>query len=89
MPDKLRRIGLALGSGSAKGWSHIGVIRGLQEANIAVDIVCGSSIGALSVGRAAGTAAGGRGAGGTGRTGAGIGSAGGAGGSNGPRSVME
>jgi NTE family protein len=47
MPDKLRRIGLALGSGSAKGWSHIGVIRGLQEANIAIDIVCGSSIGAL------------------------------------------
>jgi NTE family protein len=47
MPDKLRKIGLALGSGSARGWSHIGVIRGLQEANIAIDIVCGSSIGAL------------------------------------------
>lgn len=47
MPDKLRKIGLALGSGSAKGWSHIGVIRGLQEANISIDIVCGSSIGAL------------------------------------------
>ncbi|OPY05149.1 MAG: NTE family protein RssA [Syntrophaceae bacterium PtaB.Bin038] len=47
MPEKLRKIGLALGSGSAKGWSHIGVIRGLQEANIAIDIVCGSSIGAL------------------------------------------
>jgi len=47
MPDKLRKIGLALGSGSAKGWSHIGVIRGLQEANIGIDIVCGSSIGAL------------------------------------------
>jgi NTE family protein len=47
VPDKLRKIGLALGSGSARGWSHIGVIRGLQEANIGVDIVCGSSIGAL------------------------------------------
>jgi NTE family protein len=47
MPEKLRKIGLALGSGSARGWSHIGVIRGLQEANIAIDIVCGSSIGAL------------------------------------------
>ena len=47
MADKLRKIGLALGSGSARGWSHIGVIRGLQEANIAIDIVCGSSIGAL------------------------------------------
>lgn len=47
MPDKLRKIGLALGSGSARGWSHIGVIRGLQEANISIDVVCGSSIGAL------------------------------------------
>ena len=47
MTEKLRKIGLALGSGSARGWSHIGVIRGLQEANIAIDIVCGSSIGAL------------------------------------------
>ena len=47
MPDKLRKIGLALGSGSARGWSHIGVIRGLQEAEIDIDIVCGSSIGAL------------------------------------------
>ncbi|NPV03429.1 MAG: patatin [Syntrophaceae bacterium] len=47
MPDKPWKIGLALGSGSAKGWSHIGVIRGLQEAGIAIDVVCGSSIGAL------------------------------------------
>ncbi len=47
MPDTLRKIGLALGSGSARGWSHIGVIRGLQEADVAIDIVCGSSIGAL------------------------------------------
>lgn len=47
MADNLRKIGLALGSGSARGWSHIGVIRGLQEADITVDIVCGSSIGAL------------------------------------------
>ncbi|WP_027995892.1 patatin-like phospholipase family protein [Simplicispira psychrophila] len=41
------RIGLALGSGSARGWSHIGVIRTLERAGIAPDIVCGSSIGAL------------------------------------------
>ena len=41
------KIGLALGSGSARGWSHIGVIRGLQEANIGIDVVCGSSMGAL------------------------------------------
>jgi len=41
------RIGLALGSGSARGWSHIGVIRALERAGHAPDIVCGTSIGAL------------------------------------------
>ena len=41
------RIGLALGSGSARGWSHIGVIRALERAGLAPDIVCGTSIGAL------------------------------------------
>jgi NTE family protein len=41
------RIGLALGSGSARGWSHIGVIRALERAGISPDIVCGTSIGAL------------------------------------------
>jgi len=41
------RIGLALGSGSARGWSHIGVIEGLAEAGIHPDIVCGCSIGAV------------------------------------------
>lgn len=41
------RIGLALGSGSARGWSHIGVIRTLEEAGYAPDVVCGTSIGAL------------------------------------------
>jgi NTE family protein len=41
------RIGLALGSGSARGWAHIGVIDALIEAGIEPDIVCGASIGAL------------------------------------------
>ncbi|MFP5409711.1 MAG: patatin-like phospholipase RssA [Gammaproteobacteria bacterium] len=41
------RIGLALGSGSARGWAHIGVIRALADAGIEPDIVCGTSIGAL------------------------------------------
>lgn len=41
------RIGLALGSGSARGWSHIGVIRVLEQAGISPDIVCGTSIGSL------------------------------------------
>src|SRR5215510_4869793 len=40
-------IGLALGSGSARGWAHIGVIDALTAAGIAPDIVCGASMGAL------------------------------------------
>ena len=42
-----KRIGLALGSGSARGWAHIGVIRALKEAGIQLDYVAGTSIGAL------------------------------------------
>jgi NTE family protein len=41
------RIGLALGSGSARGWAHIGVIDSLIDAGIEPDIVCGASMGAL------------------------------------------
>ncbi|MHB8422864.1 MAG: patatin-like phospholipase family protein [Leptospirales bacterium] len=41
------RIGLALGSGSARGWAHVGVIRGLEKLGIEPDVVCGSSVGAL------------------------------------------
>jgi NTE family protein len=41
------RIGIALGSGSARGWAHIGVLRALQEAEVEPDVVCGTSIGAL------------------------------------------
>ncbi|HHA18221.1 MAG TPA: patatin [Methylophaga sp.] len=40
-------IGLALGSGSARGLAHIGVIRALEEAGIKIDCVAGTSIGAL------------------------------------------
>ncbi len=41
------KIGLALGSGSARGWAHIGAIRALEEAGITIDCVAGTSIGAL------------------------------------------
>lgn len=41
------RVGLALGSGSARGWAHVGVIRALEQAGIRPDIVCGTSVGAL------------------------------------------
>ena len=41
------KIGLALGSGSSRGWSHIGVINALSAQGIEPDIVCGTSIGSL------------------------------------------
>lgn len=50
MPPASRRspkIGLVLGSGSARGWAHLGVLKALQEAGVRPDIVCGSSVGAL------------------------------------------
>ncbi|MBN9890218.1 patatin-like phospholipase family protein [Salipiger abyssi] len=43
----MARIGLALGSGGARGWSHIGVLRALEKAGIRPDVVAGTSMGAL------------------------------------------
>jgi NTE family protein len=41
------KLGLALGSGSARGWAHIGAIRALEERGVKPDLICGTSIGAL------------------------------------------
>ena len=41
------RLAIALGSGSARGWAHIGVLRALLQAGVVPDIVCGTSIGAF------------------------------------------
>ncbi|PSN17862.1 patatin [filamentous cyanobacterium CCP5] len=40
-------VGLALGGGGARGWAHVGVIRALEEADIDISCVAGTSIGAL------------------------------------------
>lgn len=40
-------IGLALGSGSARGLSHIGIIRALADMGIHPHIICGCSVGAM------------------------------------------
>ena len=40
-------IGVALGGGSARGWAHIGVLRTLEAAGYAPDIIAGTSIGAV------------------------------------------
>ncbi|MDR1159859.1 MAG: patatin-like phospholipase family protein [Syntrophomonadaceae bacterium] len=41
------KIGLALGSGSARGLAHIGVLQVLRENDIPIDLVAGCSIGAM------------------------------------------
>ena len=41
------KIGLALGSGAARGWAHIGVIRELADMGIRADIATGSSVGSI------------------------------------------
>ncbi|MCL6570704.1 MAG: patatin-like phospholipase family protein [Bacillus sp. (in: Bacteria)] len=41
------KIGLALGSGGARGFAHLGVIKALKEAGIPIHLIAGSSMGAL------------------------------------------
>jgi NTE family protein len=41
------KIGLALGSGGARGFAHLGVIKVLKEEGIPIDYISGSSMGAL------------------------------------------
>lgn len=42
-----KSVGLVLGGGGARGISHIGVIMAMEEAGIPIDIIGGTSIGAL------------------------------------------
>ncbi len=44
---KKRRLGLALGSGAARGLAHIGVLKVLEEEGVEIDFISGTSIGAL------------------------------------------
>src|SRR5216683_5075585 len=46
-PHDRPRIGVALGGGFARGIAHLGVLRVLQEENIPVDFLTGTSSGAL------------------------------------------
>jgi NTE family protein/lysophospholipid hydrolase len=40
-------VGLVLGGGGARGFSHLGVIRALEEIGVPIDMVGGTSVGAL------------------------------------------
>src|SRR5205814_10431523 len=42
-----KQVGLALSSGSARGIAHIGVLKVLQESRIPIDMLAGTSAGAL------------------------------------------
>jgi NTE family protein len=42
-----RLVGLALSSGNARGFAHIGVLKVLQEENIPIDMIAGTSAGAI------------------------------------------
>ena len=42
-----REVGIAMGSGAARGFAHLGVLDVLEEHGIRVDFACGSSIGGI------------------------------------------
>ena len=47
VPLKVLNLGLALGSGAARGFAHVGVIQVVEEAGIQPDLVVGTSAGSL------------------------------------------
>jgi NTE family protein len=49
------KIGLALGGGAARGLAHIGVLRALEREKVPIDIVVGTSMGAIIGGAYAAT----------------------------------
>lgn len=46
-PQRRPRIGVALGGGFARGLAHVGVLKVLEEANIPVDFIAGTSVGSV------------------------------------------
>lgn len=47
MPLERKKVGLALGSGAARGMAHIGVLEVLERESIPVDLIAGTSAGAV------------------------------------------
>ncbi|MBV8802300.1 MAG: patatin-like phospholipase family protein [Gammaproteobacteria bacterium] len=42
-----KAVGVVLGGGGTRGWAHLGAIKALQEAHIPIDIIGGTSVGAI------------------------------------------
>ncbi|MDR1005811.1 MAG: patatin-like phospholipase family protein [Bacteroidales bacterium] len=47
MGQRTQKIGVVLSGGGARGLAHLGVLRALEENNIPIDYICGTSIGAI------------------------------------------
>jgi NTE family protein len=45
--NRRQTVGVVLGGGGARGLAHLGVLRALEEANIPIDYICGTSMGAI------------------------------------------
>jgi len=46
-PKKRPTLGIALGGGFARGLAHVGVLKVLQEENIQIDYMAGTSVGSI------------------------------------------
>ena len=46
-PSKAQKVGLVLSGGGAKGLAHIGVLKALEENNIPIDYITGTSMGGI------------------------------------------
>src|SRR5436853_592726 len=46
-PERKPKLGMVLGSCSARGWAHVGVIRARHEEGVVADMMTGASIGAF------------------------------------------
>ena len=46
-PSRPLKIGIAVGAGAARGWTHIGILRELEAAGIRPHVIAGTSIGAI------------------------------------------
>ncbi len=47
MTQRSQRVGLALSGGGARGFAHIGVLRVLERVGLEVDVIAGTSMGAI------------------------------------------
>ena len=47
VPLRAQSVGLVLSGGGARGLSHIGVIKALEDHGVPIDYICGTSIGSI------------------------------------------